>query len=185
MKIKLKQIILIGILAAITAVLSQISLRIPVSPVPITMQFVAVFLAGLLLGPKSGALSQVVYLLLGVTGLPVFANFEAGPGVFLSAKGGFLISFPIMAFIIGLIVEAAGGKKEAPTPAIAAALLSGAAVCYILGAAWISLIAKIPILKAVAVGVVPFVLIDLVKVVLTAIVGKKLLSALARAGVLK
>ena len=84
---------------ALTAVGAYI--MIPLPPVPITLQTLFVNLAGALLGGYLGALSQVVYILLGVIGLPVFAGGKAGAGVLLGPTGGYLIGFVVGAFVIG------------------------------------------------------------------------------------
>ncbi len=99
-------IIRVSLFALLTVITAQIS--IPVSPVPFTLQTVAVVLAGALLGAKKGALSQVVYLMLGVLGLPVFAmSADATVGIarLIGPTGGYLLAFPVAAYITGLIIE--------------------------------------------------------------------------------
>ena len=94
----------IGIMAAVTAVMAQISIPMPMG-VPMTMQTFAVTLAGIILGSRRGALSMLVYLLIGVVGVPVFSNFTGGLPSLVGPTGGFLVSFPIMAYLIGLGIE--------------------------------------------------------------------------------
>jgi biotin transport system substrate-specific component len=117
-----RQLILTSLFAALTVALSFVSIRIPFSPVPITGQTFGVMLSGALLGSKLGALSQVVYLLLGVIGLPVFAGGASGLGTLFGASGGFLFGFPIGAYITGLMLEK---KKNASTFYMAIAIAAG------------------------------------------------------------
>jgi len=100
-----RDMVLASLFAALTAALSYVSIPIPFSPVPITGQTFGVMLAGALLGAKLGALSQIVYLIIGAIGLPVFANGASGLGTLLGPSGGFLFGFPIGAFIIGFLVQ--------------------------------------------------------------------------------
>jgi biotin transport system substrate-specific component len=100
-----RQLVLASLFAALTAALSYVSIPLPFSPVPITGQTFGVMLSGALLGSKLSALSQVVYLILGAIGLPVFANGASGIGTLFGASGGFLFGFPIGAYITGLMLE--------------------------------------------------------------------------------
>src|SRR5215211_6026822 len=94
-----------ALMAAVTAVAAQIA--IPIFPVPFTLQVFAVVLSGFLLGPRYGALAQVIYLLVGAIGVPVFAQFKGGLGVVLGPTGGYLVSYPIAAAVAGLATNAA------------------------------------------------------------------------------
>ena len=96
----------VALMAALTAVGAQISIPLPFTPVPFTLQVPMVVLSGLLLGVRYGALSQVVYLLLGAIGLPVFAKFSAGLGIILGPTGGYLVSYPFAAAVAGLAAGA-------------------------------------------------------------------------------
>ena len=106
-KLSTRQMILISLFAALTAVGAFIS--IPIYPVPLTLQTLFTLLAAMTLGSVMGASSQIIYVLLGVIGLPVFAGFKAGIGILFGPTGGFLFGFIISAYIIGKIVEL---KKE-------------------------------------------------------------------------
>lgn len=99
--ISTKEIVLIGMFAAILAVISQISLPMP-SGVPITIQVFGVALIGVILGPKIGVLATVVYILIGAVGLPVFANFQGGLGVITGLTGGYIYSWPFTAWLCGI-----------------------------------------------------------------------------------
>ena len=90
-----------AVTTALLAVMSWVALPLPVSPVPVTLQTLGVYLAGGLLGPRWGAVAVVAYLLLGLCGVPVFAGAEAGPGVFVGPKGGYLVGFLPAAALAG------------------------------------------------------------------------------------
>ena len=92
---------MIGVVTAVIVIMAQISIPMPLG-VPMTMQTFAITLAGIILGSKKGAVASLIYVLLGAVGVPVFANFSGGYQLLVGPTGGFIISFPIMAFIIGL-----------------------------------------------------------------------------------
>lgn len=181
MKLTTKQIVLIGLFTAVTVIFSQISIKIPISPVPITFQALAVFLSAIILGSKAGTLSLLVYILLGAIGLPVFANFKGGLGVIFGATGGFIISFPIIAWVMGKLLE----KKEKVTHLqILLTSLLGLAICYALGTAWLAFVAKLSLEKALMAAVVPFIPLDLVKIVVATVLGYQVRNALVKAKLL-
>jgi len=144
---------------------------IPLPPVPITLQTLFVGLAGALLGARLGALSQVVYLLIGIIGLPVFNGGKAGLGVLLGPTGGYLIGFVAGAWVIGALVNL---KRNPCFAWTVAALAAGTVVIYLLGVAQLSLVAKLSLNKAIAVGVLPFLIGDLVKILAAALVVQKI-----------
>lgn len=96
---KAKDLVFVALFAALISIGAQI--RIPIGPVPITMQVPFVLLAGAIAGPKIGVLSSVIYLLLGFVGIPVFAG-GGGLSTFASPTLGFLISYPLASFVAGL-----------------------------------------------------------------------------------
>lgn len=158
----------VALMAALTAVMAQIT--VPIPPVPFTMQVLAVVLSGFLLGPRYGALAQVVYLLLGAVGLPVFAGFKGGVGILIGPTGGYLVSYPFAAAIAGLAagaaVSAARGRAVAAGTAFG---LLALLVIYTAGATWLAVQAGLSPGAALAAGVLPFVLFDIIKVVLAAL----------------
>jgi biotin transport system substrate-specific component len=158
-----------SLFGALTAVGAYII--IPLPPVPITLQTLFLGLAGTLLGARLGALSQVVYLLLGILGLPVFAGGKAGLGVLFGPTGGYLIGFVAAAFVIGKL---AALKTRPGFAWICLSLAAGAMVIYALGILQLSLVARLTAVKAMAVGVLPFLPGDGIKIVLTAMIALKL-----------
>jgi len=143
---------------------------IPLPPVPITLQTLFAGLAGALLGARLGALSQVIYLLIGIIGLPVFAGGKAGLGVLFGPTGGYLIGFVAGAWVIGALVNL---KKNPGFGWTVSALIAGTAVIYFFGIAQLSLVAKISVNKAISVGVLPFLIGDVVKILAAAYVVKR------------
>jgi len=165
----LRRMVYAAMFGALTAIGSLIV--IPLQPLPITLQTLFTGLAGVLLGGYAGALSQVVYVLLGVIGLPVFAGGKAGLGTLMGPSGGYLIGFIVAAYVIGKIMEV---RKEPGLAWIGLSLVVGNLVIYALGVAQLSLVAHISITKALLVGVVPFLIGDLLKLVTAALIALKL-----------
>ena len=168
----------VALMAAITAVAAQIT--IPLEPIPFTFQVLAVVLAGLLLGPRYGALAMAIYLLVGAVGVPVFAGFRGGLGIVFGDSGGYLLAYPLAAAAAGLAARAVANAPR--RRAIIAGFLWGSlalAVIYALGAAWLSVIAGLSPGAAVAAGVLPFVVFDLIKVGLAAFVAVAVAPAIA------
>lgn len=158
----------VALLAALTAAAAQIT--IPLPPVPFTLQVLMVVLSGLLLGPRLGALSQGIYLLLGAAGLPVFYGFKGGLGHLLGPTGGYLVSYPLAAALAGLAAAsvARSGRARAVLSGTASGLLALVAI-YALGAGWLAVQAGLSLPAAIVAGVLPFVLLDALKVVLAAL----------------
>lgn len=165
-------------MAAVTAVAAQIT--VPLTPIPFTLQVLAVVLSGLLLGPRVGALAQAIYILVGAVGVPVFSGFTGGLGHVFGPTGGYLISYPLAAAVAGL---AAGSVARSPRrQALLTALIwgcAGLAVIYAFGATWLALTAGLSPTEAVTAGVLPFVVFDLIKVALAALVAVAAAPAIA------
>ena len=100
----IRHLCLISLFSALIVIMAQISIPMPIG-VPITMQTFAVTIAGIILGSKKGFTATLIYILLGAIGLPVFANFTGGWQSITGPTSGFILSFPLMAYIIGLGTE--------------------------------------------------------------------------------
>ena len=176
-KLTLNEIILIGLFAAIMAVLSQISIPLPFTSVPITLQVFAVVLIGTILGKRLGFLSLIIYLLLGFIGIPVFSGMSSGLSAIVSPTGGYLIGFPIMVAIIGYGVE----KKNILLFFILTFI--GVLIDYAFGVIQLSYVSNLSINTALIYGFYPFIIKDLVMVFLAAFLGleirKRLLKSLS------
>jgi len=173
MKFKTSELTLIALFTALTAALSQISITLPVSPVPFTLQLIAVFLSGAVGGKKVGTLSQIVYILLGVVGIPVFAGFRAGPSALLGPAGGYIAAFPLAALVSG----AMGKTQKAPSFFLRlCSMFAGLACIYFFGSIWLSLSQDISILSALITGVAVFIPLDAVKIMFASYVSLKITS---------
>lgn len=104
-KDKLKGMVFASLFAALTAAVAWFKIPLPFTPVPITLQTLVVLMSGAMLGSYYGALSMIIYLLLGAIGLPVFAGGSSGIGSLLGPTGGYLFSYPVAAFAIGKMLE--------------------------------------------------------------------------------
>ena len=162
MKLTTREIILCGLFAALVSVLAQISIPLPFTTVPLTLQIFGIAITGLILGSKCGFISILIYLILGGIGVPVFAQFSAGIGVLFGPTGGYL-----MAFIIGYIKE-----KSNSGILTAISMIIGLAVVYALGTVMFSLVTGNTIINSLLYCVVPFVAVDLLKLVLAYIIGE-------------
>lgn len=168
-KINIRQMTLISLFAALTAVGAFIS--IPIGPVPITLQTLFTLLAAMTLGSVMGASSQIIYVLLGIVGLPVFAGFKAGIGILFGPTGGFLFGFIISAYIIGKIIEL---KKEKNIFYYFLAGLIGTIIIYIFGVTQLSFVTGMGVKRAVVVGIFPFLPGDILKIIAASFIASKL-----------
>lgn len=178
----LRKKMLVSLFAALLCVSSYIV--IPIGPVPVTLQVLFVLLAGAVLGAEMGALSVLIWIMLGTFGLPVFAGGKAGPLVLLGPTGGYLLGFVICAWGVGFMTR----KESASKIRTGLAMLLGLGVAYAVGLAGFMasfaffLQKPMTLQQALSVAVLPFVLFDLVKVGIGAWLAPILLAAIDRAG---
>ena len=160
--------------AVLTAAAAQISVPLPFTAVPLTLQPMVVLLGALALGSRLGAASQVLYLAAGIAGLPVFAAsgvLPPGPLRLLGPTGGYLMAYPIAAFLTGYLAER-GFDRRYLTSVIA--MLAGLMVIYAIGVTWLAVFARpiegaAPGLSvAVLTGIYPFIVPDLIKLAIAA-----------------
>jgi biotin transport system substrate-specific component len=164
-----RDLVLIGMFAAMIAALGLIP-PIPLGfiPVPITAQTLGVMLAGAVLGARRGALAVVVFLALVALGMPLLAGGRGGFGVFLGPSGGFLLAFPLGAFVIGWIVERVWTRINVVW-FLLANLVGGIAVIYAIGVPWMSAVTGLALDKA-AIASAAFLPGDLIKAGFAAII---------------
>jgi biotin transport system substrate-specific component len=161
-------------------VCAQISLSLPplFSPVPFTLQVFAVLASGAVLGARRGFLSQLVYLLLGAAGVPVFARFHGGAQVLGGPTAGYLWGFPIAAFVTGWSWDAWASSGDRRAPLAWAGMVVGLLCIYALGVAGLVATRTVPSVdRALRVGVYPFFPLDLVKAFLAGVVAQRVRSA--------
>ncbi|MFN2487035.1 MAG: biotin transporter BioY [Acidimicrobiia bacterium] len=146
--------------AALTALAAQVSFRIPPIEVPFTLQTAAVLLAGGTLGSKAGAASQMLYVLAGSIGLPVYAEQSSGVDVLTGPTGGYLVGFVIASYLVGTLAER---RHDRQILSGFAAFLLGSLVIYAFGVIGLIVNLGLDLPGAIAGGVVPFVFWDIIK----------------------
>ena len=156
----------LGFVVALAAA-SQVAIPIPGTPVPFTLQPMIVVLAGMMLGPALGAASMLLYLAIGATGLPVFAPMGP-PGIarFFGPTGGYLVAYPVAAFVAGYVAQrypSLLGRWLAAVLGIATIFVGGLSQLTILTGSFG---------RAVALGVTPFAILDLVKAFIAALIAR-------------
>ncbi|HYF76021.1 MAG TPA: biotin transporter BioY [Symbiobacteriaceae bacterium] len=174
--VNLRKMILAALMAALISVAAQLSFPLPFSPVPLTLQVLVVLLAGGLLGPTWGGAAMLLYLLLGVVGLPVFSRGGHGLASLLGPTGGYLMSYPIAAAAVGLLAPPSRAPGLLRT---GAAMLAGLVLIYLGGGGW-AVVWGGQAMAAVVYGwVLPFVPLDLVKLALATVLSRSVNRALA------
>jgi biotin transport system substrate-specific component len=159
-------------MTVLTAAAAQVSIPLPFTPVPLTLQPMIVLLGGAALGSRLGMASQVLYLLAGLAGLPVFASSPLPQGVLrvLGPTGGYLIAYPLAAFVTGWLAERGFDRRYVTSVVAMVAGLSIIFTCGIVWLAWFAVPAPVGLPRALQLGLYPFVGADLVKVLLASAV---------------
>ena len=152
----------------LTIVAAQVSVPLPFTPVPFTLQPMVVLLGGAALGARLGMSAQILYLAIGIAGLPVFAAspiLPQGFGRLLGPTGGYLMSYPLAAFVTGYLAQR-GLDRRYLTSVIA--MVAGLAIVFTCGVLWLAFGAHVGLAGAVRTGLIPFIPADIVKVLLAA-----------------
>lgn len=165
-KLSVQDMCMIGVSTAIIAIMAQISIPMPAG-VPLTMQTFAITLIAIVLGAKNSALATLIYVLIGAIGIPVYANLKGGAGIVVGPTGGFLMTFPIMALLIGLGADFYKKNKAW----LIVGILVGTVVNYIGGILWFCFVAKSSFWVGFDACVAPFIPTAILKAVLAVIVG--------------
>lgn len=171
-KLKTIDIAYIGIFVALITVCSWISIPFAV---PVTLQTMAVCITAGLLGTKKGLITVAAYILLGLIGVPVYSGFTSGAGVLMGITGGYIIGFIFTALIVGIMIKMLGKKIWV----YVLSMLIGIAVCYAFGTAWFVIYSSnnadsVTIGAALSMCVVPFIIPDIVKIVIATLLCKRL-----------
>ena len=185
-----RRLTLCAIMAAVMCVLAPIS--IPIGPISITGGTLAIYLTTYLLGGVWGTASTLVYLLVGMVGLPVFSNYMGGISRLAGPTGGYLVCYLPMARLAGFVAEFSFRKlrRQGKKGAVLALVLqflgmaAATAVLYAFGTAWYCVQAGVDLQKALAACVIPFIPCDLIKMVVALVVGAPVRRGLERAGLL-
>ncbi|TCU77357.1 biotin transporter BioY [Tissierella praeacuta] len=183
MKISTKEMTLAAMFTGLTAMGAFIS--IPLGEVPITLQTLFVILSGLILGPKLGALSQIVYTILGLVGIPIFAGFSGGFQTVMKPSFGFIIGFIFAAYIVGKISH---HGNELSQKKIWIASLVGSIVIYLFGLPYMYYILNMVMGKGLSfqtiikIGCIIFLPGDFIKFIISSIIAIKILPILNKKG---
>ena len=175
-KITTREMAMCGIMAALMCIAGPLS--VPVGPVPVTLMNLAIFFSIAVLHMRLTLISCVVYLLLGMAGLPVFSGFSGGAAKIAGPTGGYLIGYLFMILIGGVLYE---HSQDRLLPGICG-ILVGLAVLYLFGTAWFVSQMKVSAGYALTVCVWPFIPFDVIKLLAAVPVGRMVRRTLFRAG---
>jgi biotin transport system substrate-specific component len=159
------------LITILTAAAAQVTVPLPFTPVPLTLQPMVVLLGGAALGSRLGMASQVLYLCAGIAGLPVFAPsavLPPGPLRLLGPTGGYLLSYPFAAFLTGWLAERAFDRRYLTS---VLAMLSGLAIVFACGVTWLALFARpeaVGFDAALRAGLYAFLPVDIYKILVAA-----------------
>jgi biotin transport system substrate-specific component len=157
-----------AVFAAVLCVISPFT--IPIGPIPLSLATFAVYLAAAVLGWKYGTLSVLLYVLIGVIGVPVFSGFHGGFDRLVGPTGGFLIGYILCALTTGLTLL----KRENKKWLYPAAMLAGTVMLYTLGTVWFIILTQSTLSAALLLCVVPFLPGDAIKIVLASVIAPQL-----------
>ena len=165
--LSIQDMVMVAIFAALIAACSLI--QIPLGPVPFTLQTFGVFVTAGILGTKKGTLAVIIYVLLGLIGVPVFGG-SGGVGVIVGPTGGYITGFIFTALIIGLIMKPfVKSKMQINMAMTILAMVIGDAVCFVIGTAQFMLVMKTNLAVAMGYCVIPFIIPDIAKIVIATI----------------
>lgn len=149
-----------ALFASVMGAFAYVSFPYPLSPAPVTLQVLGVFLAGIMLGAVWGSAAMLLYLIAGAMGAPVFAAGSAGLGVIFGQTGGFLLAFPVAAAVIGILAH--GGIpvadfREIHVARLVGAMVGGVVVIYAMGVVGMMIVLALGPVESLLLGAVPFV----------------------------
>ncbi|MBS4174399.1 biotin transporter BioY [Bacillus sp. FJAT-49736] len=176
---KLRAIIICAIFAALTGILAQVEIPLPL--VPISGQTLAVGLTATIIGSRLGAISMICYTILGAVGLPVFAGFSGGAHILVGPTGGYIFGFIVAAFFTGIILE----KTKFNIPMAMVANTVGMIITLLIGMIQLKYVANLSWNQAFAGGVTPFIVVGLIKAFLASWIGIVARKRLVQANLIK
>ena len=162
--LKTADIAYIGLFVAIMAICSWISIPLPFTQVPINLAILGVLLAGGLLGSKYGALSLIIYILIGAVGVPVFASFGAGLGTLAGPTGGYIVGYILCSAVAGIGSSVTSKAAKHPTLRLAFFMALGVLACYAFGTIWCVILMKTSLWVGLVSCVFPFIPLDAIKI---------------------
>ena len=170
-KISIRDLCAMAVFTAVIAVMAQLIIPMPYG-VPITLQTLAIPLAGVMLGAKRGAVATLVYVLIGAVGAPVFAGFTGGLGTVFGPTGGFILSFPILAYTAGY------GAEKNDRRWLWLGITSGVMFNYLCGTIYFSLFTSNDLITSFTVCVLVFIPGDILKMLIVGLFGMKVRNIL-------
>lgn len=177
--IKTQDLVLTALMTAITCILAPFVIPLPFSPVPLSIATLILYISVFILGFKRAATSCIIYLLLGLVGLPVFSGFAGGFGKLAGPTGGYLIGYLFLTIIAGIFTDSFPGKRLLSL----VGLVLGTAVMYLFGTVWLSFQLNLSFMEGLAAGVLPYLPGDTAKILLALILApalKRRISSAAR-----
>ena len=171
---------MIAVMTAVTCVLAPMAIPLPFSPVPISLTNLVLYFSAYLLGWKRASVSYIVYMLIGMVGVPVFSGFAGGLGKLAGPTGGYIVGFLPMVAIAGLVIEGTHNRLLQIL-----GMILGTAVCYALGTAWFCFSMDTQVRAALGLCVIPYLPGDFLKMLAAMAVGPMIRSRLEKANLLK
>lgn len=172
--------VMMALFAAITCVLAP--LAVPIGPVPISLTNLVIYISLYVLGWKRGTITYIVYLLIGLVGLPVFSGFEGGIGKFAGPTGGYLVGFILMSVICGIFIERWHEVSPVHVTLNMLGMILGTMAAYAFGTAWFCLSTGTGVVAALSLCVFPFIIGDLIKMGIAVSVGPVIGKQMKRLG---
>lgn len=172
-----KNIALIGLMTAVICIIGPISVTLPFTPVPISLQIFAIYITAYALGFSRSIVSTGIYLLLGAVGLPVFSGYQGGFSRLVGPTGGYLVGYIFIALIVGGVIS----KFPKKIWLHGLAMVIAVTICYMFGTVWFTIQANVDFKSALYMCVIPFILGDVIKIALALVVGPAIYHALKKA----
>lgn len=172
----LRDLVFVALMTSVLCILAPFS--IPIGPIPLSLATFVIYIIAYVLGSKRGTAAVLLYLLIGIIGVPVFSNYGAGLQKVVGPTGGYLVSYILLVAITGFLCEK---TKCAYIPSILAMVLS-TLLLYLIGSAWLAYSNHMTFSAAIAAGMLPFIPGDIIKIAIASILGKQLHERLNKAG---
>lgn len=166
-KISVKTMAMVGVMTAVICIVSPFTIPLPFSPVPISLATLILYFSTYILGMKKAIISYVIYLLIGIVGIPVFSGFSGGIGKIAGPTGGYLIGYVFILLLAGIFIDRYYKKWYL----CLIGLVLGTLSCYILGTIWLAIQCNMSFYNALMAGVIPFLPGDIAKIVIVLIIG--------------
>lgn len=171
-----RELTMTALCCALTCILAPMTVTLPITLIPFSLSLLPIFLTGALLPKKNAFLAILLYVILGLVGLPVFSGFAAGVGVLAGPTGGFIVGYPFTALAVAWAME-----KRASVLRFAVGAAIGLVLCYLPGSVWYAVSAHVSYGQSLLVTVAPFVVWDALKAVLAGSAAAAVRAALHKA----